>query len=103
MLVSHKKLIGIKVECKNGVELGKLAGFNIDTDNHLIVNYRVKTKISIEKIFDNLLLVSPSQVIEIKKDKMIVEDLCLKDLQKKEKKKGTIIKDVEPISASKKI
>lgn len=103
MLISSSKLIGMRVETKDGIKLGKLIGFNIDIDNHLIINYKIKTKLSIEKIFDNLLLISPSQIVEIKKDKIIVENSCFKNAKKKTEDKKTIIKDAEPISLSKKL
>lgn len=77
MRINSKDLLSLPVETKSGERLGKVASFEIDCETHLIVNYYVRSLKDL--LFKDELIISPSQVISISKEKMIVEDAVIKD------------------------
>ena len=75
MLISSKNLIGLQVFTKMGQELGKVSGFDLDIDAHVITKYYVKKhSILAELLGEKDLLINQNQVVSITKEKMIVED-----------------------------
>lgn len=57
------------VETKSGVALGKTKDLEIEIDNHAIEKYEVA-----RNVFSERFLISPSQVVSITSEKIIVED-----------------------------
>lgn len=75
MFIKAKKIIGNKVMSQSGYFLGRLIDFEVDASSQNIVKYYVSGG-----LFDFLkdyLIIDHSQVIEIKKDKIIVEDTVI--------------------------
>jgi len=83
MIINKSKLIGLSVFTQMGEPLGKVGGFEIDTDTHKIERYHIKSRDLIKELFGHELIVSASQVISISEEKMIVEDGVIKDKQVK--------------------
>lgn len=79
MLIKHKQLIGLLVETQSGEKLGRVDGFNLETDSHLIFQYLVKPA-GLSKIFSHELIINRSQVISLSAEKMVVDDLVYKKL-----------------------
>lgn len=79
MLIKHKQLIGLLVETQSGEKLGRVDGFNLETDSHLIFQYLVKPA-GLSKIFSHELVISQAQVISLSEEKMVVDDLVYKKL-----------------------
>jgi sporulation protein YlmC with PRC-barrel domain len=80
MRLTTKDLISLPVETKSGEKLGKIASFDIDSETQQIVCYCVKSLNPIKDlIFQDQLIISPTQVISITAKKMVVEDNVIKD------------------------
>ena len=79
MFVQYKKLIGLDVETRSGELLGRVVGFVINTDVHEIEQYEVVPSL-IKKFLGKTFLINRKQVVEIKKNKIIVEDGIVKEL-----------------------
>ena len=71
MFIEAKKIIGNKVVTQSGQSLGRVVDFEIDTSNQSINKYYVHS------FLKESLIINVSQVIEIKKDKIIVEDTLI--------------------------
>lgn len=69
-----KNLLGLPVETQFGVAVGTLADIEIDTELHLIENYKVKTSKLLPGLFSKSLLIGRQQVVAITADKIVVED-----------------------------
>ncbi|MEK7164472.1 MAG: hypothetical protein AAB779_00850 [Patescibacteria group bacterium] len=81
MLLQHKQLVGLLVETQSGEKLGRVDGFNLETDAHFIHQYLVKPA-GLSKIFSHELIISRNQVISLSAEKMVVDDLVYKTLAK---------------------
>lgn len=80
MRLTNKNLISLPVETKSGEKLGKIASFEIDSETHQIIWYCVKSLNPIKDlVFQDQLIISPTQVISITAKKMVVEDGVIKD------------------------
>jgi len=77
MLISLKDILGKKVETKSGQSLGRVCDVYINIDVHEIEQFEVEPDI-IQRLMGKKLLIHRKQVIEIRKDKMIVEDGTVK-------------------------
>ena len=69
MLIKSRNLIGLAVITRLGMRLGKVSGFEMDAESHLIRAYEVK-----RPLLGGTLLVPQQSVISITKEKMVVED-----------------------------
>lgn len=69
MLIHSNDLLGLQVVTEGGTALGKVSGFELDIDAHLIRAYEVRRGLVGKK-----LLVNRAQVVSITKEKMIVRD-----------------------------
>jgi len=75
MRLTAKKLINLPVETKSGQALGKVQDFEVDIDSGIILKFFVKQGNLIDELLKKeQLIIARQQVIEITKDKMIVED-----------------------------
>lgn len=79
MLINDKQIIGLTVETQSGQHLGKISGFNLESETQTIYQYEVKPS-GLNKIFSHQLLVHQKQVISLTKEKMIVDDLIYKEI-----------------------
>ena len=75
MLIKHKQLIGLLVETQSGEKLGRVDGFNLESEAHAIHQYLVK------------LFISRAQVISLSAEKMVVDDLVYKALAENNKER----------------
>lgn len=77
MLTSLKDIIGIKTETKSGQYLGRVTDVYINNDVQEVEQFEVEPDI-ISGLMGKKLLIHRRQVIEIKTNKMIVEDGLVK-------------------------
>ena len=75
MILSNENLLNLPVYTKSNQHLGQIHDFGIDSDTQTIFQYHVRGSNIIKNIIqNNELLIHHSQVIEITKEKMIVDD-----------------------------
>lgn len=80
MVITSKNLIGLRVFTQMGQELGKICGFEIDTDTRKIVNYYVKKHSILTELLDGKdFVVSDGLVVSVSAEKMVVEDTIIGD------------------------
>lgn len=84
MLMDNKRLTHLKVETQSGQEIGRVEGFEIETDSQSIINYIVSPA-KLIKIKDDTLIINRGQVIDISEKKMVVEDNVFKQKRAKNK------------------
>lgn len=77
MLTSLKNIIGKKVETKSGQNLGRVSDVFINIDIQEVEQFEVRAGI-ISGFVGKTLLIHRKQVIEIKPDKLVVEDGIIK-------------------------
>ena len=81
MLINKKKFIGLPVFTQGGDELGVVCDFEIDTEQHTVTGYNIKKSKLLPDFISEELLVRPTQVINISADKMVVDDLAIKEME----------------------
>lgn len=74
-----QNLINLPVFTESGEEVGRIADFEIALDGQKISAYYVSPGRFLTGLFKNNLLIRPSQVISISKERMIVEDGAVKE------------------------
>jgi|TARA_Y100000031_G_C8253029_1_gene401451 sporulation protein YlmC with PRC-barrel domain len=75
MLIKAKKIIGNKVISQSGQFLGRVVDFEIDTFGQNIIKYYVAG--GFLNLPKDSLLINVKQIVEIKKDSIIVEDAVI--------------------------
>ncbi|MFH1187776.1 MAG: PRC-barrel domain-containing protein [bacterium] len=83
MLIAYSQLINLPVETKSNEFLGKVADLEIDIENYNIRKIHVKSSNLIRGLFEGFLIIDQSQIHEITKEKIIVEDGAKKIKDKK--------------------
>ncbi|MFH1461173.1 MAG: hypothetical protein ABIF84_02015 [Patescibacteria group bacterium] len=83
MLIRAKKVIGLKALTRSGQPLGRVADFEIEGVGQNIVKYYIQGEIF--GFLKESLVINASQVIEIKKDRLIVEDAIIAEKSAKKK------------------
>lgn len=101
MKIKNKQLLGLPVVTASGQSLGKVCGWELDTDTHQIEKYEVKTSGFIAHPFANILLINNSQIIDISLKRVVVEDNVARLLTRGKEEKSQPLKDPKPISMSK--
>lgn len=86
MKTNVKQLLGLSVETVTGAALGKVRDCILDTDAHTILQYEVRGTNPFAKEY----LIAAHQVVSISHNKMVVEDLMLKDAQRAPAKPGVV-------------
>lgn len=82
MLINYKNLIGLPVLTKSGLLLGKIKSFEIERETQTIFQYVVKSRSLISKLLSEEIgeiLINRDQVLSIDEEKMIVEDILVKE------------------------
>lgn len=77
MIISCKNLVGLPVETKSGLLLGKIKNFEIDSETQTVSQYIIKSQSLIKKLLSeggSELIIGRNQVLFIEEEKMIVED-----------------------------
>ncbi len=90
MIIKGKNLINLRVETESGDYLGKVYDFLIDTETYEILKYYIKGGSFLNKVFPKELIIDRLQIVAITKEKMIVNDLDIKNLEE--------VKGLEPIT-----
>ncbi|MFH1671360.1 MAG: PRC-barrel domain-containing protein [Candidatus Portnoybacteria bacterium] len=72
MFIRGKKIIGSKVLTKSGYYLGRVVDFKLDTNGQSITEYHVIKGFFI--LIRRSLIIKSSQVVEIRKREIIVDD-----------------------------
>lgn len=88
MSIKAKEIINNKVVSRSGCYLGRVIDFDIDVSTQAIVKYYVQGNLL--GFFKNPLIISSSQVIKIKKNKIIVEDTVIKKRVIKKKTESSV-------------
>lgn len=79
MYLNGQQLKNLSVVTKSGQLLGKIKDIEINTDTQNISKYVVKSNQITKRLAGKELIISPSQVISIDNQKMVVEDNVVKD------------------------
>lgn len=69
MKITCRQLNNLPVTTESGFKIGKIIDVEIDLEAHIIIKYIVK-----QGFLKELLLIAPTQVISISKEKMVVYD-----------------------------
>lgn len=85
MLMPHDKILDLPVQTQSGQDLGRVHSFDIEIDSQSIYKYYVKPT-GVVNIFAKYLIISRGQVLDITKDKMIVDDAVYSRLAKEDSK-----------------
>lgn len=75
-------MIGLPVETKSGLLLGKIKSFEVDSEAQAISRYVVKSRSLISKLLSEEvgeIIIGRSQVLYIDDKKMVVEDVFVKE------------------------
>ncbi|MBU1146175.1 PRC-barrel domain-containing protein [Patescibacteria group bacterium] len=83
MYINYKNLIGLPVQTKSGLLLGKIKSFEIESDSQNILKYFIKSRNLISKLLSEEveeIIISRNQVISLDEEKMIVDDASIKEL-----------------------
>jgi sporulation protein YlmC with PRC-barrel domain len=83
MRILYSKLIDLPVKTRSGELLGEVVDLEIDIDTYSITKLHVKSSNLIRGIFEGMLIIDQSQILEITSEKIIVEDNAKKVKQKK--------------------
>lgn len=83
MFIKAKEIIGNKVISRSGHFLGKVIDFEIDTSSQNIIKYYVSG--GLFNLLKTPLIINAKQVVEIKADRIIVEDAVISEKMIKEK------------------
>jgi len=103
MKINYKQLIGLPVTTELGKYVGRVTGFELNSETHQIFKYEVRTGELLVKIFGEQLLIAPEQVVKITSSEMIVEDTTQRETacDKLDVKQRSILSDTSPVSMSK--
>lgn len=74
MKINSLKIINLPVFTQSGQHLGRLKDFIIDNESQSILEYIIKPSSLIKEFIEGDLPISRGQIIEIKKDRLVVED-----------------------------
>ena len=79
MFIEAKNIINNKAVTQSGQLLGRVVDFEIDTLNQNIVKYHIQGDLI--GFLKKPLIINADQVIEIKKDKLIIKDAVIFDVE----------------------
>ena len=74
----HSLLLHLPVVTVSGQSLGKVRGFEIDADQHVILRYIVRPANLIANLVATDLIITPPQVLSLSAERMVVEDLDIR-------------------------
>ena len=96
MIINEKQFKKVLVQTQSGQVLGRLSSFELETDNGMIEKYYIKSKISLAGLLGKQLIINKEQVISFDENKMIVEDMAVKEKSETE----SILKKIEGIESA---
>ncbi len=79
MFIEAKNIINNKAVTQSGQLLGRVIDFEIDTINQRVVKYYIQGDLI--GFLKKPLIINADQVIEIKKDKLIIKDAVVFDVE----------------------
>lgn len=81
MRLNQNQLNNLPVYTKSQDFLGRISGFEFDTVNHQIINYKIGSSSLLRSLLgsENQLIISSQDVISISEEKMIVQDEVIKE------------------------
>lgn len=82
MSFNFKQLKNLPVYTRSGDFLGKINEIEINTETQAISKYLIKSSQVTKRLAGAGLMVSPSQVITIDDEKMVIEDSLIKEEKK---------------------
>ena len=87
MKFSAEKIFNLPVETQTGERIGRVKSFNLETESQSVLEYLVKPSTKIKNLTNQHLIISRGQIVEIKNDKIIVDNNFVEKnaLEKKEK------------------
>jgi len=88
MFIKAREIINNKVINRSGCYLGRVIDFDVNTSTQSIQKYYVQGNVL--GFFKEQLIIDVSQVIEIKKNKIIVEDTVIRKKITNKKTESTI-------------
>jgi sporulation protein YlmC with PRC-barrel domain len=88
--ISDKEIKNLPVYGKSNSKIGRVIGFDLDSESQSVIRYHVKPQQVIKNIFRGNLIISREQVIEINKEKMIVDDSVEQVSEKKVEIAGSV-------------
>jgi sporulation protein YlmC with PRC-barrel domain len=74
MIIPWDNLYNLPVESESGGRLGVVIGIDLEAETGSVHRYRVKSRGLIKGLLNDELLISPTQVISIDLDRMVVAD-----------------------------
>ncbi len=92
MRLSHEQLIGLPVYTQSRQNLGRVAGFELDAEEHTVRVYIVKKSALLNELLakSNHLYISNSQVVSLTDKEMIVIDAVAAEAEKKQASKKAV-------------
>lgn len=94
-LLESAALLKLPVETKSGTRLGRVAGFDLDAENHSIIRYRVRPKGLAASMLKRPLLVAREQVVSIDAEKMVVDDNIEKAMELEQAKALGLVSEIK--------
>ncbi|MFH1291742.1 MAG: PRC-barrel domain-containing protein [bacterium] len=79
MLTNLHSLLHLPVITQSGTKLGKVHDLKIDVETHAINSYAVRAS-----ILGRSYLIKPVQVLEITREKIVVEDAVIRDIEREQ-------------------
>ena len=83
MLINLHNLLHLPVFTESGTKLGKIHDLNLDIESHYVNSYIVRSS-----LISKTHLIKPIQIISVGKEKIIVKDAVIKEIEKKQVKKA---------------
>lgn len=80
--INYKKLLKLPVEDVLGNKIGTISGFDIDVDSQRVIVYYVNAH-AVVRIVSQELTIHSDQVVSISNEKMVVDDMSIKEGNKK--------------------
>ncbi len=74
MILKKQEIINLPVYTQSGQHLGKVVDFELSSNSHTIEKYIIRSGLIVGGILQKDLLIAPSQIIKLSKEKMTVED-----------------------------
>ena len=72
-------LIGLPVETKLGLSVGKISDIELEAEGHRVSSYLVKTSKVLPGFLSRELAINPRQVVSLTDEKMVVDDNVVKE------------------------
>lgn len=82
MKLTDRQLIGLPVVTVSGQAVGKIVGFEWESEHHLILNYHVSPNPLVTRwlgMRNSVLIVGRRQVVSVDVERMVVEDAVVHD------------------------